>query len=637
MCGIVGVFDRFNNFSTEELKATVKSMSKRVSHRGPDSSGIWFDNNFGISIGHERLSIIDLSERGSQPMISSDQRYIIAYNGEIYNNDDLRKELAKYKVNFRGNSDTETLLESIRTWGLEKALNKLIGMFAFALWDKKNKTLQLIRDRVGIKPLYWGRFGQIFAFASEIQSFEEIPRIELSINREAIKSLLKYNYIPSPLSIYNNIYKLDPGCILTIDSVGNNKLEKFWDIKVLSNSAISYKDVIQTQEEIEKLIIDSIKRRMISDVPLGAFLSGGIDSSLVVALMQKESIKPIKTFTIGFSNKDYNEATYAKKIAEHLGTDHTEHYITDIEALEIINKLPYIFDEPFADVSQIPTYFVSELAKKSVSVVLSGDGGDEVFAGYTRYLWSNYYSKKVRVIPRIIRTGISEIIRRTPPDIITKIFNLLPNKIRPPQASDRLIKLASILDIDDQLIVYNSLISQWQNPDEIVIGNEEKKFYSDISFSRSKSNVYNMQILDIINYLPNDILTKLDRTSMSLSLEARVPLIDHRIIESAINLPDNMKIHKGQGKKILRDILSKHLPDNFINRPKQGFTVPLGDWLRGPLIEWAEDMLSEEKIIKEGFFEPNTIKHYWNEHKLGSANRQNQLWGILMFQSWITK
>ena len=637
MCGIVGILDRFNNFSTEILNATVKSMSNRVNHRGPDSSGLWFDDKYGISIGHERLSIIDLSERGSQPMMSSDERFVIAYNGEIYNSEDLRTELSNYKVKFRGNSDTETLLESIRTWGLENALNKLIGMFAFALWDKKNKTLQLVRDRLGIKPLYWGSFGKIVAFASEIQSFEEIPRVALSINRDALKSLVKYNYISSPLSIYDNIYKLEPGSILTIQPNGCKEIRKFWDVKHLSKNFNSYKDPKETEEEIESLITDSIKRRMISDVPLGAFLSGGIDSSLVVALMQKESPRPIKTFTIGFNNKDYNEAIYAKKIAGYLGTDHTEHYISESEAQIIINRLPYIFDEPFADVSQIPTYFVSELAKKSVSVVLSGDGGDEVFAGYTRYIWSSQYSNKIKIIPRKIRTVISDIILNTSPNITNKISKFIPNKFRPPQASDRLIKLASIFDIDDQSIVYNKLISQWQKPNDIVISEKGEEFKESINFESSKSNLYNMQVLDLTNYLPNDILTKLDRTSMSLSLEARVPLIDHRIIERAINLPDKMKISKGKGKKLLRSILSKHLPVNYINRPKQGFTVPLGDWLRGPLQEWAEDLLSEEKIIKEGFFDSSKVKSYWNEHKSGTFNRQNQLWSILMFQSWLSK
>ncbi len=637
MCGIVGIFDRFNNFSTDELNSTVKSMSKRIKHRGPDSTGLWFNAPNGISIGHERLSIIDLSDRGAQPMLSGNQKYIIAYNGEIYNNSDLRAELSNYDIKFKGSSDTETLLEAINLWGLEKTLKKLIGMFAFALWDNKNRTLQLVRDRVGIKPLYWGSFGKIIAFSSEIQSFEEIPRIELSINREALKSLLKYNYISSPLSIYNNIYKLDPGSILTIDHSGKKQITKFWDINDLPYLTHSDKDPIQVQEEIERLILDSIKRRMISDVPLGAFLSGGIDSSLVVALMQKESLKPIKTFTIGFNNKDYNEAIYAKQIATYLGTDHTEHYISEAEALKIIHKLPYIFDEPFADVSQIPTYFVSELAKKSVSVVLSGDGGDEVFAGYTRYLWSNNYSKKIKIIPKKIRSVISELILKIRPETITKTFNFLPYKIRPPQAADRLVKLASILDIEDQTLIYNNLVSQWQNPDDIVIGTEKKKFSSGLNFISSKSNLYNMQLQDITNYLPNDILTKLDRTSMSLSLEARVPLIDHRIIENVMGLPDNMKIYKGKGKKILRDMLSNHVPTKLINRPKQGFTVPLGEWLKGPLLEWAEDMLSEEKLKKDGYFEPNKIKSYWNEHKLGNANRQNQLWSILMFQSWISK
>ncbi len=637
MCGIVGIFDKFNSFTSEELNFTVKSMSKKIEHRGPDSTGLWQDNENGISIGHKRLSIIDLSDRGAQPMMSSDKRYIIAYNGEIYNNSDLRKDLAKHNINFRGNSDTETLLEGIRIWGLEQTLSKLIGMFAFALWDKKTKTLQLVRDRLGIKPLYWGALGKFFIFGSEIKSFEKIPKIKLTINNEALTSLLKYNYISSPLSIYQNIHKLNPGTILKIDSNGNKKIHKFWDINDLNKTPKLNVAPDQAQDELENLIFDSVKRRMISDVPLGAFLSGGIDSSLVTALMQKESLKPIKTFTIGFDDKDYNEAVYAKKISDHLGTDHTEHYIDKNEALKIVYKLPYIYDEPFADVSQIPTFLISDLAKKSVSVVLSGDGGDEVFAGYTRYLWSYYYSKKIKIFPKLLRGLISRKIIETRPETISKIFSYLPTKFRPPQAADRLKKLASILNIDNQSDIYRTLISQWEDPSSVLLSEIKKNPIDEYNFISTKSNLYNMQVLDLANYLHDDILTKLDRASMNLSLEARVPLIDHRVVESAMNLPDNMKIHKGKGKKILRNILSKYVPDNLINRPKQGFTVPLGDWLRGPLIDWAEDMLSEEKIKREGYFNPEKIKLYWNDHKLGIANRQNQLWSILMFQSWISK
>ena len=637
MCGIVGIFDRFNIFSTDELSSTVKSMANRIKHRGPDSSGLWQDNEDGISLGHKRLSIIDLSDRGSQPMTSSDKRYIIAYNGEIYNNSDLREELFKQNVNFRGDSDTETLLEGIRIWGLEQTLSKLIGMFAFALWDTKNKTLQLVRDRLGIKPLYWGDLGKLIIFASEIKSFEKMPKIELTVSNESLTSLLKYNYIASPHSIYKNIHKLNPGSILTINSSGNKKIHKFWDINNLTHTQQFNRSPAKIYEELENLILDSVKRRMISDVPIGAFLSGGIDSSLVTALMQKESLKPIKTFTIGFNDKNYNEAAYAKKISKHLGTDHTEHYIDNNEVLKIVYKLPYIYDEPFADVSQIPTFLISDLAKRSVSVVLSGDGGDEVFAGYTRYLWSYYYSKKINILPKFLRELISRKIKETRPETITKIFNCLPTKFRPPQAADRLKKLASVLNLDNQSEIYGSLISQWEDPSSVILGEVNKGPIDENNFISTKSNIYNMQILDLINYLPNDILTKLDRASMNLSLEARVPLIDHRVIESAINLPDSMKIHKGKGKKILRDILSKYVPDNLINRPKQGFTVPLGEWLRGPLNEWAEDMLSEEKIKREGYFNPEKIKIFWNDHKLGIANRQNQLWSILMFQSWISK
>ncbi len=637
MCGLAGIFDPFNVLNYEFLKETTKLMSNKVRHRGPDSDGLWSDSDDRISIGHQRLSIIDLSANGSQPMVSSNKRYVIAYNGEIYNNETLRKELKNKNVHFKGNSDTETLIEAINFWGLEQTLHKLIGMYAFALWDRESKILKLVRDRIGIKPLYWGKIRKFFAFSSELSSFKEIRNTSFSINRNALTSLLKYNYIKSPMSIYENIYKLEPGCILTIDKNGNEQTERYWDIHHFYENKAKKEVLEEKIYEIENLISDSVKLRMISDVPIGTFLSGGIDSSLVTALMQENSKKPINTFTIGFDKSDFNEASHAKKIAKYLGTKHTEHYITEKNALDIVYKLPHIYDEPFADVSQIPTFFVSQLAKTSVSVVLSGDGGDEVFAGYTRYLWSYYYSNKIKIMPKIIRKNLGKLIQNSRPETLNKLINLLPNRFIPPQASDRIKKIGSILSSDNSQDVYDALTSQWQDPYQGIINNFNNNEAFKLNFSSKITDVCNMQVSDLTGYLPNDILTKLDRASMAVSLEARVPLIDHRLIEKSLNLPDNLKIDNGKGKQILRKMLSKYIPTNLTNRPKQGFTVPLNDWLKGPLIEWAEDLLSEDKINREGYFNYKQVSQYWKEHKQGIANRQNQLWSVLMFQSWLSK
>lgn len=644
MCGIAGFMGGSFDHETEK---TIQRMTDALTHRGPNSSGMWTDKNQSIALGHRRLSILDLSPAGHQPMLSKSGRYVIVFNGEIYNHLEIRKELSQSHREpiWSGHSDTETLLVGIECWGLEATLKKAVGMFAIALWDKQEKVLQLGRDRIGEKPLYYGWQGvgksRTFLFGSELKAFKFHPTFVPSINRQSLCLLMRHNYIPAPYSIYDKISKLEPGSILTI-SLNNPlpKIIKYWDFLdvVASRPTESFNgDPNDSLDSLENLMKDSIGNQMISDVPLGAFLSGGIDSSLVVALMQAQTSKPVKTFTIGFHEHSYNEATYAKSVAEHLGTEHTELYVTSEDAFAVIPQLPTLYDEPFSDSSQIPTFLVSQLAKQRVTVCLSGDGGDELFCGYNRYKLTAKLWKRLSLIPSPIREIASKLITSISPGTWDKLGAVIPRGKSYASFGDKIHKGAGVLASTDFQKLYLGMVSQITNPSEWVIDGHEppSKLIVNTPSLNKFNEVEQMMLLDAITYLPDDILVKFDRAAMGVSLEGRAPFLDHRIVEFAWTLPLSFKLRDGQTKWLLRQLLYRHVPKELIERPKMGFGVPIDSWLRGPLRDWAETLLSEARLRRDGYFHPEIIRDKWAEHLSGKRNWQSQLWTVLMFQAWL--
>ena len=573
MCGVAGFIDLKRQTPQADLEALAGKMAATLQHRGPDDSGVWADEAAGIALGHQRLSIIDLSAAGHQPMASASGRFILCYNGEVYNAGELRAELQAAGHMFRGHSDTEVIAEGCDAWGLSALLPRLIGMFALALWDREKRELTLARDRLGIKPMYWGHAGDALLFGSELKSLRAHPAFDADIDRDALVSLLRHNYVRGPHSIYQGIQKLAPGHLAVFfGETSEPKVEPFWDLAPLAQTQET--DMGSEDESLgalESLLRDAVKRRMVADVPLGAFLSGGIDSSTVVALMQAQSDRPVRTFTIGFNEPGYNEAEHAKAVAAHLGTDHTELYVDPALGRDVIPRLPEYFDEPFADASQIPTFLVSELTRRHVTVALSGDGGDEVFAGYTRYLWADAIWDRLRLLPRGVRHGASVGLRALSPRTWDSLLRAAPARLRPPQAGERIHKMAHILPRDSIDNVYRSLISQWQDPACAVVGGTEPggPIWDDNLANAIPDPIARMQYLDTITYLPDDILTKVDRASMAVSLEARVPLLDHRVVEFAWRMPQEMKTRNRQGKWPLRRSFTSTFRRKWSNAPSR--------------------------------------------------------------------
>jgi asparagine synthase (glutamine-hydrolysing) len=639
MCGFFGVLGDSNVNFDETLKSL-----KAINHRGPDDFGVWDDIDDKISLGHNRLSIVDLSSLGHQPMISSNKRYVIAYNGEIYNFLQVREELenSQIKINWYGKSDTEVLLEAVSCWGLEKTLNKINGMFGFALWDRIDKTLVLARDRMGEKPVYFGWQHEVFLFGSDLASFREHTCFENIIDRDALSLYMRHSYIPAPYSIYKNIQKLLPGHLLKI-ALGKKDLEivKYWDeINVINNAKETpflgdLKDSVST---LENLLINSVKNKMVADVPIGAFLSGGVDSSLIAALMQSQSNKPIKTFTIGFDDVKFNEAKYAKEVSEFLKTEHTEYYFTDNEILELVPLLNDVYSEPFADSSQLPTILVSRLAKNDVTVALTGDGGDELFCGYRTYsIAEKLENIRNSILPNQLFSLLSS-------QNFHKSFSSLEYFVRSSCGfnselvlTQKLIKTAEVLGKNSREELYRSLISRWENPTDVVLNSSElDSFFTSKSKVLAKLNFKEyMMSVDTLTYLPDNNLCKVDRASMFSSLETRIPLLDQNIIQFAWSLPIETKFYNNETKWPLKQILYKYVPQKLIERPKMGFSVPLADWLRGPLREWAEELLSEKRLKEDGFFESSSIRKIWLEHLSLKFNWQHKIWNVLMFQSWL--
>jgi asparagine synthase (glutamine-hydrolysing) len=618
-------------------------MNDKIRHRGPDDDGIWSDASNGIAIGHRRLAIIDLSPLGHQPMTSSCDRYVIAYNGEVYNFPDLKKELSASGRTFKGHSDTEVILEGCAQWGVEETAGKLIGMFAFALWDKKDKQLWLVRDRLGIKPLYWSLSpGRVIIFGSELKALRAHPDCPTDIDRNAVAGFMRHNYISGPQTIYQNVFKLQPGHILRFSPKDcSHTINPFWNMNDVVTNASRNPFTGSDQDAItalDDLLSDAVGKRMVADVPLGAFLSGGIDSSAVVALMQKQSDRPIRSFSIGFDEEKYNEAQHAARVAKHLGTDHTELYVSAQDALDIIPNLADHYDEPFADSSQIPTCLVSALTKKHVTVALSGDGGDELFAGYSRYFQANQISNQINRIPSVLRHPLGLSLKSLPASFWNLAAKCIPVHKRPQNIGTRLHKMAEMLHGDDGAL-YRSMISHWQEPNDVVIGGQENHgLLWDAGIERQIPDfIARMQYLDTQTYLPDDILTKVDRASMAVALEARVPLLDHRVVEFAWRLPKNMKIRDGQGKWLLRQVLYQYVPQSLIDRPKMGFGVPIDHWLRGPLKDWAENLLSPETFARHNLLRYAPVQQKWEEHLSGKANWQYLLWDVLMLHAWADK
>ena len=640
MCGIVGYWDNRSQDAT-----VIEQMVARIQHRGPDDTGVWINKEKTLAFGHNRLSILDLSEAGHQPMVSPCGRYVLTYNGEIYNHLDLRIELEHEGGHFewRGHSDTETLLAALRHWGVKKALQRLNGMFAFALWDKTDRCIYLARDRMGEKPLYYGLSGDCFMFGSELKSLVAHPDWNGKIDRNAMTLYLRHSYVPAPLSIYQGIKKLPQGHFVVVQSAGSTISEPhcYWSPHQQDDEGLVTSDISKTEyiDELDILLRKSVKSRMASDVPLGAFLSGGIDSSTVVALMQAQSSSPVKTFSIGFHEQGYNEAADAKKVAENLGTDHTDLYVSPEDAMAVIPQLPAIWDEPFSDSSQIPTYLVSQLASNHVTVSLTGDGGDELFCGYTRYTQGYQAWQKLQLLPRPLRRAMGQLAKVAPSLLPKVAIHQLSNLLRTPHLSQRLTKFANVASADSTRAYYKTLVSHWENPSSIVIGGEEPPttINSTKNLPSAANPIEMMMHMDTCTYLPDDILTKVDRASMSVSLEARVPFLDHRVVEFAYRTPLSLKYRNGKGKWLLREVLCRYLPRELFERPKMGFGVPIDRWLCGPLREWAEELLDEKRMQDEGYFNPLPIRKMWREHLGGKRLWHHHLWGVLMFQAWLER
>lgn len=648
MCGLTGLFAPGANHHGAKLEMLADHAATALVHRGPDDGDAWADEAAGIAFGHRRLSIIDLSPTGRQPMVSAEGRFVIAYNGEIYNFRDLRNELEGAGAGFRGHSDTEVLLAAISHWGLIPALERANGMFAFALWDREERVLHLVRDRLGQKPLYYGWAGKAFVFGSELKALRRFPGFNATIDNDALTLLLRHSAIPAPHAIYHDCWKLLPGTILSIapEQVAGRSLPKpepYWSATDAAKAgAADPLDLSDTDavEELDSLLRKAVDACLVADVDLGAFLSGGIDSSTVVAMMQAQSNKPVKTFSIGFTEANYNEAVAARTVAEHLGTDHTELYITPADAQAVIPKLPQIYDEPFADSSQIPTYLVSQLARQQVKVSLSGDGGDEIFGGYNRYAWANNLKRGIDLTPQSLRRMTRHCLAGVAPrhwdTAFAAIAPLLPRRLRHTQVGDKLHKLAEIIDAPNREEMYWRLVSQWKRPGQVIPGaTEPATRLSDIaSWPDLPDFTRQVMLLDALVYLPDDILVKLDRAAMAVSLESRVPFLDHRVFEFAWRLPLHQKVRKSTGKWILREVLARYVPRRLFERPKMGFGVPVGAWLRGDLREWAEDLLSEDRLKRGGLFQTEVVRDLWAQHLRGERNLQHQLWPLLMFEAW---
>jgi asparagine synthase (glutamine-hydrolysing) len=645
MCGIAGFIDSSLRNSKDMLNEAVGGMVNVLQHRGPQDEGVWADAAAGVAIGHCRLAILDISQEGHQPMCSADARYVITFNGEIYNFQDLRRELEPLGHTFRGHSDTEVMLAGVMQWGVLEAVRRFNGMFAFGIWDRQERCLWLARDRAGEKPLYYGSMQGVFLYASELKALTAHPKFTKEVDPNSLACYLRLNYVPGPHSIYKGIQKLMPGTLLRFSTgAQTTSVKTYWSAKTAMENGLDRPfrgSAPAALEALKDILFDSVRMRMIADVPVGAFLSGGIDSSVIVALMQSAGSVPVKSFTIGFEDARFDEAFYAREVARHLGTDHHEMRVTAADAIRLIPRIPTIYDEPFADPSQIPTYIVSTFARRHVTVALSGDAGDELFCGYNSYRRGNSIYSKMRLLPPLARKMaamaigcIPESFVNAPFSMLDQLFNYKPRVQTNP--AGRMRKLARMLNTDNAPGFHHVLSSCWLAPQVLMDGSSEHATaFTDPKCWISGADIrQTMMYLDMVTYLPDDILVKVDRAAMAVSLETRVPLLDHRVIEFACSLPMSLKVNGGVGKSLLRKLAYDLIPESLINRPKQGFGVPIGDWLRTDLRPWAEDLLSESAIKRVGFLNSDLIRRHWHDHLKGRYDFASQLWNILMWQAW---
>lgn len=646
MCGLTAFVSNSVGRTADDLHGIATAMADSLVHRGPDDGGLWVDAAAGIALGHRRLAVVDISASGHQPMRSADDRSVLVFNGEIYNAADLRAELQAQGDAFRGSSDTEVMLAACVRWGIGEALRRAVGMFALVWWDGASRRLHLARDRMGEKPLYYGIVNGCLVVASELKALRAVPGFVPEVDRDALALFLRHAYVPTPHAIYRGIRKLTPGTVLTIDPAALPTLPEpvaYWSVSEMAVRGLAQPftgSAGDAAQELEALLRRAIAGQMIADVPLGAFLSGGIDSSTVVALMQAQSSRPVRTFTIGSEEAAYNEADYARAVARYLGTEHTELVVTAAEARAVIPRLPTLFDEPFGDSSQIPMFLVSQLARRSVTVSLSGDGGDELFGGYNRYPIGRQLWRRVGWVPRPLRALAAGALRCLSPGSWDAIAGpmqvLLPRRMRQGTVGDKVHKLAGVLGARSPDHLYRALASFWTDPEQLVIGSHEPGTrLTDGSGEVVGDFTERMMLLDQLTYLPDDILVKVDRAAMGVSLETRAPFLDHRVVEFAWRLPLAYKLRNGRGKLVVREVLNRHVPAHLVERPKAGFGIPIGDWLRGPLREWAESLLAEDRLRREGYLEPAPIRAMWHEHLAGRRPWQYHLWSVLMFQAWL--
>ncbi len=642
MCGIAGILT--NGPVDREL---VRRMAGSIAHRGPDDEGVWVDAEAGIGFGHRRLSIVDLSPQGHQPMLSADGRFVLNFNGEIYNHTEIRVALEAEggapEGGWRGHSDTEVLLQAIAAWGLERAIGESVGMFALALWDRHDRLLSLVRDRFGEKPLYYGWAGEDFVFGSELKALRLHPRFDSAIDRQALRLFASRKYVPAPWSIYRRIFKLPPGCILTMTPEkarkpldGPPEVTPYWSYREVVRRGLVEPiiDEDEALEELERVLAAAIGGQSMADVPVGAFLSGGIDSSTICALYQKHSSRPIRTFSIGFEETGYNEAEDAKAVAAHLGTIHCEHYVSVSEARDVIPLLAQIYDEPFADSSQIPTFLVSRFARSEVKVAVTGDGGDELFGGYNRHFLAPKLWQQVQKLPLSVRSLIGSQLGRLPASFWSSLVSVLPGRQAPHLGGKVQMALraaGSARSFDD---VYASFLDEWSFERSPVFGGKGDPASFDMDLAGAPDALRTMTC-DAVSYLPDDILCKVDRASMAVSLETRVPYLDHRVAELAARIPLAMKVRGGSGKQILRKLLYREAPRELFDRPKAGFAVPVGEWIKGPLRDWAEDLLDPARMAQEGCLDPAIVQRRWRDHLSGRRDSAQAIWALLMFQSWL--
>ena len=645
MCGIAGII------SASRLdEGDVRRLIDPIAHRGPDDEGVWVDAEVGVGLGHRRLAIIDLSPAGHQPMTSADGRFVITYNAEIYNHAQLRAELEQQQGGvppggWRGHSDTETLLECVSAWGLDATLPKIVGMFAFALWDRQDRQLHLVRDRFGEKPLYYGWVGKDFLFASELKAIRAHPSFDGEIDRRALRLFAARTYIPAPFSIYKRLFKLETGCVLTItpEEAGTpldappNSIRRYWSYRDVVRRGLEQpiEDEGEALDQLERVLSTAISGQSVADVPVGAFLSGGIDSSTMIALYQKYSSTPVRTFTIGFEEAGFNEADDARAVAAHLGTVHSERTVTVKEARDVIPLLPAMYDEPFADSSQIPTYLVSRFAREQVTVALTGDGGDELFGGYNRYVTAPQLWQQLRRLPQPLRSAVGSPLSRLSSQFWNGAVGLLPGRRRPHlggKIQKGLRVAGSVRNLDE---LYSSFLDEWSFEDSPVRGGGEPGPEWDMEIGDTASDTERMMYCDAVSYLPGDILCKVDRASMAVGLETRVPYLDHRVAELAARIPLHMKVRGGRGKHILRELLYRQVPRELFDRPKVGFAVPVGEWIKGPLRPWVEDLLEPSRMAGDGWFDPAIVQRRWQDHLSGRRDSTQALWAVLMFQSWL--